>query len=739
MKLWQELRRRRVFRVMGVYVVGAWVILQVAATLFPAWGIPDEGLRYLFLAAVIGFPIASVFGWFFDVTVQGIVRTPPAHETELGDYRLKRTDYAILAALVVVALAVLYGSFERVVETTAEDIAARVKLPDSVAVIPFENLDDESDSDYFSDGITEEILHRLSEFDGIRVLGQASSFAFKDSDAGPTRISDILGVRYLLLGSIRRDGEQVRVRASLVDERGVQVWSASYDRELQGIFAVQSDIANLVARQMVAEIAPRDMRSGNTTQDPEAHRLYLVGRDYLRSRVPNYKKGAIDAFRQAIELDDRFAPAHAGLAITLALRAADNVRQFGDNLDEAQSHATTALQLVPDLAEGHAAQGLILQMGQQADYVAAEEALRRAFELDPTLIDAYNWLSGALGQQGKIRESRAVQREALEIDPLNPILNVNVARQFASTGDFRAAERHLLRLMEMPSPSAVAYREISVLYNHYGRFPKCIEWAKKRIVAHGFKGDGWPVSDLAHFYLHVGMPTEADYWIEKSMEFDSDPLNEFFRRAYRLKVNGRYDAMQALLNDVLEKYSVDVSRLTLFAAEIIGAVYVMNGDYERGIPLLESVFEPVTSRGDDEGATTIGIDFMQLLAYAYRSVGRDEDAKALLEKTQDEIEFLELARDAGSPGHLERKTLQHVMRDETAAAVRTFEQAVDTGWRNFYFIEHDPRWTEFFALPAVQSQLAFVRADLERQRKLVEAADAAEDFRATIETELAGR
>lgn len=158
MKFWQDLRRRHVLRIVGLYIVGAWVAIEVASTFFPAWGIPDNALRYLIFAAVLGFPIAVIFGWLFDITSDGIVRTRSASADGEVDYRLKRTDYLILAALAVVSVAVLYNSYENVRETTDESPAPSKVAGNSIAVLPFTNLDGEANTEYFSNGVTEEIL-----------------------------------------------------------------------------------------------------------------------------------------------------------------------------------------------------------------------------------------------------------------------------------------------------------------------------------------------------------------------------------------------------------------------------------------------------------------------------------------------------------------------------------------------------------------------------------------------------
>jgi len=737
MKLWQEIRRRRVLRLAGLYVVGAWLILQVAATFFPAWGIPDEALRYLIIAAVVAFPVAVVFGWLFDITSDGIVRTPPAGDAGNADYSLKRTDFAIIAALAVVALAVVYGSIEKVVETTSEEIAAREKLPNSVAVIPFMNLDDKPGSDYFSDGVTEEILHRLSETKTIRVLGHASSFPFKESDMTAARISAVLGVRYLLQGSIRRDGTQIRVRASLVDDAGLQVWSESFDREVRSVFAVQSEIAHLVVRKLVDEIVPTEKPAGRATDIPEAYEQYLIGRDYLRSRVPNYHSLAAEAFNRALDMDPDYAPAHAGLAIAVTLGSRNDIGRQGEHLDRAQEHVTRALQLVPDLAEGHAAQGLVLEFGQNADFVAAEDALRRTIDLDPTLINAYNWLSIALRRQGRLDEASQVIEAALEIDPLNPIINANAATSYATRGDFRGAEKRLLRLMDLPQPPATAFVSLANLYGEYGRFAKAVEWGKKRALAFGGKPSPWAMSNLGNTYLHVGMDEAADYWIDKSMEIDAHGVNNFFREIYRLKVRGQYEEMGHLKEDFFAKNPIDVSRLSEFAAEIISALYIMTDDTDPGIALMEQIIETREPVSNATGASATAVDFMQLLAYTYRQVGRNEDADRLLAKGRNNLDLIKKLHNAASPHYLEVLTLQYVLSGETESAVRTFEQAVDTGWRNYNFTRHDARWREFFELPAVSSQLAFVRADMERQREQIEALDAQSNFREIVEQNLA--
>ena len=225
MKFSQELRRRRVYRMVGFYVVGAWLIIQVADVFFPAWGLPETALRFLIIATILCFPIALIFSWTFDITTSGIVKTEPADPGKIFDNSLKRTDYIVLVALLAISAAIVFGSLHKIVEEVDDAVAAAEKIDNSVAVLPFVNLDTNPDTGYFSDGVTEEILHRLSSLKALHILSRTSSFAFRNSNEGPARISEILGVRYLLHGSVRRDNNFVRVTARLIDDTGYQVWS----------------------------------------------------------------------------------------------------------------------------------------------------------------------------------------------------------------------------------------------------------------------------------------------------------------------------------------------------------------------------------------------------------------------------------------------------------------------------------------------------------------------------------
>lgn len=729
MKLGQDLRRRHIFRLVGLYVFGAWVVIEVASVFFPAWGIPDTALRYLIIAAVLGFPIALVFGWFFDITASGIVRTAPAGEEEFGDFKLKRLDYLILVALLAVSAAVLFGSFEKIMESTdqvSQAIPVIDKPANSIAVLPFVNLDDETDTAYFSNGITEEILHRLSTFEVLKVIGRTSSFAFGDSDMGVPRISNILGVRYLLQGSVRREANVVRVTAQLVDESGFQLWSETFDRKLEGIFAIQTEIANRVASELVNEIVASGAQSmASTTTNMVAYNAYLLGRAFLNRRTPGWQQHAAAEFQSAIDLDPDYAPPYAGLAI--AMMMGGSAEGFVEAQALAQEAIDHALGLDPELAEAHAAQGLLLlRKRRDPNPAAAEAALRRALLSDPNLVVAHSWLANTLGVQGRTDESHAAMDRGLEIDPLNPVILLNVANRFQWNGDFRRTEQLLLRLMDLPEPPGIAYWGLHNLYEYYGRYVEVHQWAKKIILAYGEADRIQGFGVLSTVYGRLGMAEDADYWVG----LDPDKFSRFFRKGYLFKLRGDRAGIRIHLENFMRQNPVDYKKLPAWPARLFGVINLEAGNYEKGVEILTDVF-------DLESPIALGslveIDILQMRAFAHRQVGDEASAVRVLLRIDQELQNLADSEQIYNPSVLELIALNQVMHDDVAGALESLESAVSLGWQNYYAIVNDQRWAEALQEPEFVSLLSWVKAGLDRQRSKVEAADAKEDFRADVE------
>lgn len=743
MNLWQELRRRKVFRTAGLYIVGAWLVIQVADIFFPAWGLPETGIRFLFIAAAALFPVALVFGWFYDVTSAGIVRTEPFDDSTAVDLSLKRFDYAVLVALFVIGTAILLGSIQKIQEeitTSPGNETSAERLAHSIAVLPFTNLDANPDTRFFSDGITEEILHRLSTLGALHVLASTSSFAFRDSSDTPASISEKLGVRFLLQGSVRREGDQVRVTARLLDGDGFQVWSDSFDRKLERIFAIQTEIASKVSSEIIEEIVPpQELPAGRTTQNMEAYNEYLKGRAYFDMRTAGWKEDAEAAFRRAIELDPEFAPPYAGLA-TLVVNS-----DVGPHWEQARQMAEKALQLDAGLPLGHAILGLTQSV--LGDPARGLESLHKAIELDPSLGIAYNWIQNPLSRLGRSDEALAMKQRGLEVDPLNPALIRNIAGENSRGGDFERATQLLLRLTGLPEPPAWTYDQLALHYAEWGRYVDAVAAAKDYVRHMAGTGDPWLPDRLLDSYASLGLVDDAAFWLEelRSQWFSSetDPPLHASLQAAQWGVGQRWlaadlESAEKLLadgEDHDEPYLLSYGGLAWMQA---GNPAKGAGWLERGILLYQQQLAPADDPPseidyrllDRNWRTDTVVRLAERLAFGYSTLGR-ADAKDAALRYLGEVHAS--PGDRMSPYVLERNAVARLLAGDAVGALESLRRAADLGWANYYLIMNDPLWAEARQAPELQSLLAEVKAEIERQRAIVVAADAEHDFRAEIE------
>ena len=712
--------------------MGAWLIIQVADVFFPAWGLPETALRFLIIATILCFPIALVFAWTFDVTASGIVKTKPADPDDAFDIALGRTDYFILTALLVIGAAIIFGSLQRIVEEVKDTVEAAEIFDKSVAVLPFENLDTNPDTGYFSDGVTEEILHRLSSLKTLRILSSTSSFAFRDSDDGPARISEKLGVKYLLQGSVRRDGNVVRLTARLVDAAGEVVWSDAFNRELKGIFVIQLEIANTVASNIERAIIPlAELPAARTTDNMEAYDAYLVGRAFVNARTPGWADNAIAAFEKAIRLDENYAPPYAGLAIALSINNPD-WKLVRESIVRA---ANTAIELDPEWAEGHAALGLTLldhaiELGNtQNELERAERSLRRALQLDETLSMAYSWLSYTLREQGRDEDADAVQEQGLVKDPYNPVLSYNTAERLRSYGENERAEQLLLRLTYLPEPAWMAYSGLILHYRETGRFDKALRWAKEGVRASAESGNPLFIALLAGSYERLGMTENADYWLANALA-QTGPVPRFFYKVSQFQLRGDQAGLQNEIDKLERALGSDMESLRVDAEGLYASVNILAGNFEVGIDLLEKRFDLNSVSSSSDLSDFGNLAYFHVLAYAYQQVGRDDEANILLTHLKKQLDELANEKKVNSALLYHWRAQNFGMRGDFDAAGSALETAIESGWMRYIWVTGNPAWAEIIAYPRIASMLDDVKTELERQRTLVEQADAKHDFRA---------
>jgi TolB-like protein/Flp pilus assembly protein TadD len=702
--------------------VGAWLLMQVADVLFPGWGLPDAAVNVLFIAAVVGFPLALVFGWFFDITAHGIVRTPAADEEgREKPLALQRRDYVILAVLAIIGAAILTEATREIVlmpDDSPEQPTEIEKLPNSIAVLPFTNISGDPDNESFRLGVSLEILNRLGSYSGLNVIGWNSSFQLKDSDYPLPRKSDLLGARYLLLGSVQQQDDRLRISANLVDETGAQRWSKNFDRELGDIFAIQIEIAQVVASTVV----PRIVGPARQEYEPslQAYQSFLEGQELLRRRV-GFKTRAREQLQKAIELDPEYAAAYAELAITYLIGTPEP-----EDFAAADEAIETALRLEPGMPRALAARALALNQQHPPDYAVSEIVLREVRARDPNMVDAMNWLGQALRGQGKTAQADELGEMAARRDPLNGAIAVNVATKAARRGDLVTAERNLLRLLEIPQPGFGPYWVLQVLYRHIGRLADMNALAKRQALYTG------AYYGLIDSYALLGLWDQSRYWAERQRVDMPDNPWSATTPAWVPYYEGRYKDSLDQWDRMLEEEGQTLGDRSFMASLFYGDTQALSGDFEGAISTLEPEIGPPESieLGEFHWST---LDILHSLVWSYQNVGMPEKARALLEEIEEQIEEAQRRRPLNTSNYAFFMARNALLLGDIDLALSRLQEAIDAGWRDYYIQQHDPRWSALADDPRYQALMVEVKADVDRQRAEVMRMDEEEDFPAKLD------
>jgi TolB-like protein/Flp pilus assembly protein TadD len=445
--LFAELKRRHVFRVTGVYLVAAWAIVQVAATIFPFFDLADAWGRALVIIAILGLPVVVILTWVFDVTPHGLRRTPSnaggeapqidALELQRRRFAAKAMGFVGLGILVALVGFAAFGQFGPMAGGGSNDSI------ESIAVLPFVDLSPARDQEFFTDGVTEELLTRLGQVSGLRVAARTSSFAFKNQNIGIEQIGARLRVEAVLEGSVRRDGDNVRVTARLVNARTEEpIWTETYQRQVSSLFAIQDEISAAIVKALSLQLGPTASLAdaeGRGTRNKHAQDLYYKGLKAWNERTEEQLQAALQYFQQAIQTDTLFALAYAGLARTYAVLPTVSRVSVDDALREGSAAASRAVFLNSTLGEAYAALGQIAQ-NLQWDLTSALRSYRRAVRFNPNDAVAHQWYAEALMMTGDLERAGEEIARALEIDPLSPAARSVRAYLILLRGDFAQAD-----------------------------------------------------------------------------------------------------------------------------------------------------------------------------------------------------------------------------------------------------------------------------------------------------------
>ena len=469
-----ELKRRNVLRAGALYAAAAWALAQGAAQLLPVYDVPAWVMRWIIAALIIGFPFWLAFAWFYEFTPQGLKRESEiAPDDSIAQHTGKKFDRWIIAVLVVAVVLLVTNQFvlrhdpTDVAQhhATAQVAAALAKVPaKSIAVLPLVNESGDPQQDYFSDGLSEELISAIAQVHDIKVIGRNSSFRFRGKQQDDTAaIGAKLGVATLLEGTVRKQGNEIRIVASLIKASdGSELWSQTYDRQLKDVFAVQSDIATSVAGALKIALLGQTIEA--TDKPPsgnlDAYDALLQGRKYAerRNRADYFK--AVDYYQQAIKLDPNYAAAYARLAIAQQwfndwVASTDERKLAGA---QARTNALKAIELAPQSALALGALG-INQAWSDFDYPSAQATLKRAVALDPSNAETLYQLADVTACLGRLDEAVAMMRNVLTKEPLNASFHFYTGQFLLAAGKPDAAETELSRAIAL-QPGAAAFHAL---------------------------------------------------------------------------------------------------------------------------------------------------------------------------------------------------------------------------------------------------------------------------------------
>jgi TolB-like protein len=513
-----ELKRRNVYKVAVAYIVAGWALSQGIAQVFPVFDIPNWAIRMIVLLIVVGFPVAAVFAWFFEITPEGVKRTEVADAMPKVATRKKRAWIYVVVIGGAISIALFFlGRFtvqNKTAAVTPSDISSK-----SIAVLPFDSLSEDKSNAYFAEGVQDEILTRLAKVADLKVISRTSTQRFKSAPSDLRDIAKQLGVMNILEGSVQKANDQVRVNVQLINAMSdAHLWAEIYDRKLTDIFAAESDIAKTIAETLQAKLtgSEKTAMSKKPTANPEAYELYLKGRFFWNKRTGADLRKAIDYFNQAIAKDPNYAVAYSGLADSYLLLPPYGAAAPKDSIPQAKAAVKKALELDDTLAEAHASSGRIVS-GFDFDSTKAIAEFERAIELNPNYATAHHWFgSGPLLALGRFDESIVEAKRSIELDPLSMINNADFGNDYYYYAHrYDEAITQLRKTIEIEPRFYLARYYLGQALQMKGQLPEAIAEYRK---ASELDDDPFALALLGQAYARSGQTDDAKKILDRLNE-----------------------------------------------------------------------------------------------------------------------------------------------------------------------------------------------------------------------------
>jgi len=700
-RIYEELRRRNVFRVALAYVVASWLVLQVADLVLENIEAPAWVMKVFMLVIALGFPLALVFSWAYELTPEGLKREKDVDRSQSITPETGRKLTLVTIGLLVAVLIV--GGLERFIPAGGSGGDAPASAADvsdnSIAVLAFEDLSPEGDQGYFADGLSEELLNVLAKVPELKVAGRTSSFAFKGQGRDLREIGELLNVAHILEGSVRKSGNRIRVTAQLIKASdGFHLFSETYDRELSDIFELQDEIAANISSALLTEIVGTESIDRVAETDPAAYELYLQARQRIHTRSPFDMKEALAMLDRALAIDPAYAPALAQKALATYLLS-DSDGAYGDvPASEAVPAAFRlvgqAMSLDRDLAEGHAVKGLLLRTVLEMD--SAVDSLTRAIDLNPTMSDAKNWLALAYFSLNQRARTRELLEEVVERDPTYGPAFSNLVFSYAEVGDYDRADALISRVSRIVGENDDTMQgrgNLSWLKGDVaeatGYFAKAYAENPNATVVKTWYG--WALLSIADYesVLEIGVPEHRMHALQALGETDD-----------ARKILASLDLAGAFNSRILSD---------------VGWFLTGLGEYQEYVDYIRHNFgsleELARLRASDHTWST---DYLGTLAYAYLQTGDDAGYRVLMGAME---QTLDRYAEYGPDHHLyyfDRAQLG-VLGGDVEGALAALRAAIDRGFL-FRELLDSPLFDDLRADPRFQALDARLTARVDEER-----------------------
>jgi TolB-like protein len=447
-QFWQELKRRKVVRVITVYAAACFVILELVSIIAEPLRLPDWTLALVIVLLCIGFIITVILSWVYDITPEGIEKTKPVKEIQKSNKPTVSIVWKI-ATYISISLILAFVVFNLLNNKNPSE--SQTEIGKSIAVLPFVDMSPQKDQEYFCDGITEELINSLTQVEGLKVIARTSTFAFKGKHEDIREIGSKLDVETLLEGSVQKAGDRLRITAQLIKvEDGVQLWSQQYDRDLEDVFAIQDEISMAITEILKAKLLgdKKNSISERQTDNIEAYNLYLRGRFFWNHRTKEDVKRSIFYYNQAIKHDSTYALAYAGLADTYFVLAWWEWYPKHEGYNKGREYARKALSINDNIAEAHATLGGIAAWYDWKWEESINE-FQQAISLNPNHATAYQYYSETLDVLGRNKEAREQINIALKLNPHSPVMYSLSAMYYYNTADYEKAIEESRKALEI--------------------------------------------------------------------------------------------------------------------------------------------------------------------------------------------------------------------------------------------------------------------------------------------------